>query len=151
MEMWRLWKPLLICALVLGALPMGGCAGSRTRDPVDPDSVGSAEAQALGIEVVALRRSAAGYMLDLRYRVIDREKAAPLVDRKVQPYLLDQATGAKLFVPSSAKVGPLRQTGAAVEGRIYFALFANPGKYVEPGRKVTLVLGDRRVPDLPVE
>jgi hypothetical protein len=142
-------KTLAICALVLAGLQLGGCASTKPQ-ATSPSSIAGAEsARTLGVNILGVRRSAAGYMLDLRYTVVDPEKAQPLVDRKVRPYLIDQATGAKLFVPASAKLGPLRQTGAkAVPGQIYFALFANPGRYVEPGRKVTLVVGDQQVPDL---
>lgn len=143
---------LLACSLGLAALQMGGCATTQA-DAAKPPPLASdsGDEGALGIDILGVRRSAAGYMLDLRYKVVDPEKAAPLVDRKVHPYLLDQDSGARLFVPSSAKIGPLRQTsGKPVAGQTYFALFANPGRYVEAGRKVTLVVGDRRVENLAV-
>lgn len=104
-----------------------------------------------GVEVLGVTRTAAGYMLDFRYRVVDPEKALPLLSRKgkVRSYLIDQATGATLFVPSSPKVGPLRQTSlTATPGRVYYTLFANPGGLVKPGGKVTVVIGEFRVEDL---
>lgn len=148
---------LLAAGVGLTALLMGGCA--TTKSPVSgsdsPDAINRPTncqvEEPLGICIEGVRRSAAGYMLDLRYQVVDPEKARALVDRKVHPYLLDQASGARLFVPSSAKIGPLRQTtGKPVAGQTLFALFANPGRYVEAGRNVTLVVGDRRVENLAV-
>lgn len=110
--------------------------------------------QTWGVRVEGVRLSAGGYMLDFRYRVVDPEKAAPLVDRKVSPYLMDKATGAKFMVPAPGKVGPLRQTpisGKPAQDKIYFILFANPGKYVKQGSQVTVVLGDFRAEDIIVE
>jgi len=105
-----------------------------------------------GVRVLSIRQTAGGYMLDFRYRVVDPEKALRLVSRKDKPYLIDQATGSKFMVPSPPKIGPLRQTSVKpLANRNYFILFANPGKYVKPGNKVTIVIGDFRVENLVVE
>jgi hypothetical protein len=104
-----------------------------------------------GIRILGLRLSAGGYMLDFRYRVLDPTKAAPLLDRSVKPHLIDQASGAKVIVPSPPKIGPLRTTQAPQAGRSYFVIFANPGVYIERGSKVTVVIGDFRAEDLTVE
>jgi hypothetical protein len=56
-----------------------------------------------GVKVEGIRLSAADYMLDFRYRVIDPEKAKPLLSRQVKPYLVDQESGAKLIVPAPPK------------------------------------------------
>jgi len=105
-----------------------------------------------GIRILSIRQSANGYMLDFRYRVIDSGKASLLLSRKEKPYLIDQASGARFMVPSAPKVGPLRQTAIKpIADRNYFILFANPGKYVKPGNKVTVVIGEFRVQNLVVE
>lgn len=105
-----------------------------------------------GVQVVALRRSAGGYMLDFRYKVLDAKKAAPLADRRVKPYLIDEATQARFMVPSPPKVGPLRQAPKNIAaGKNYFILFANPGKVVKPGDLVTVVIGDFKAEHLVVE
>lgn len=51
------------------------------------------------------------------YRVLDANKAKALNDKKAQPFLVDEATGAKLFIPEMEKVGSygkrlLRKLGA---------------------------------------
>lgn len=105
-----------------------------------------------GIKILSIRQSANGYMLDFRYRVIDPDKASLLLSRKEKPYLIDQASGARFMVPSAPKVGPLRQTAIKpIADRNYFILFANPGKYVKPGNRVTVVIGEFRVQNLVVE
>lgn len=93
-------------------------------------------------------------MLDFRYRVVDPQRALPLVERGVDPYLIDQESGGVVTVPNTAKVGPLRQTtkyGEPKPDRVYFILFSNPGRFIEPGSKVTVVIGDFRASDLVVE
>lgn len=105
-----------------------------------------------GIQVMSVRTSANGNMIDFRYKVLDSDKAATLMNREHKPFLIDEATGAKLRVPSAPKIGPLRQTAQKpAVGRVYFTLFANPGKMVKPGSKVTLVVGDTRLEHLSIE
>lgn len=132
------------CLLAL----LGGCAahGEAAAHAAGPGAIA-------GIRVEALRLSAAGYVLDFRYRVVDPARAAPLLDGSQRPYLLD-GRGAKLGVPDTPILGSLRQTsrnGKVDPGHSYFMLFANPGRYLQPGDRVTLVVGDARVPGLTVE
>jgi hypothetical protein len=104
-----------------------------------------------GVKVLYIKQSAGGYMLDFRYKVTDAEKASPLFDRKIKPYLIDQASGAKFLVPESPKVGALRQTRKPVAEKNYFIIFANPGKYIKNGNKVTVVIGDFKAENLTVQ
>lgn len=144
--------------MVLVAL-LGGCASGRAGGygssgmPDAGDAAAPGGEGKLGIRMEGLRLSAAGYMLDFRYRVLDPDKAAALLDRKIRPYLLDEATGAQLGVPDTAKLGQLRTTGRnkAVVDRNYFIMFANPGRQVQPGSRMTLVMGDARIENLIVE
>jgi hypothetical protein len=131
--------------LVAAALVLAACASPA------PAARGGEEA--FGVRIEGLRLSAAGYMLDLRYRVLDVEKARPFFDRESRPILMEEGTGARLVVPSAPKVGQLRTTGArnAVADRSYSILFANPGRYAEAGAKLTLVVGELRIPGLVVE
>jgi hypothetical protein len=107
--------------------------------------------QRWGVQVVGIRVSAAGQMLDFRYNVIDPVKAAPLFVRKTKPYLIDLKSGASLVVPVPAKTGPLRSSNTPLEGRTYFMFFGNAGKLVQPGNRVTVVVGDFRAENLTVE
>lgn len=105
-----------------------------------------------GIKLLGIRTSAAGNMLDFRYRIMDVDKAQPLVDQKAQPYLINQRNGGRMSIPSSPTVGSLRQTSIKpLAERSYFALFANPGKQIKTGDKVTVVIGDFKAEDLIVE
>jgi hypothetical protein len=110
-----------------------------------------------GIKVLGIRVTANGYALDFRYLVLDPEKAAPLVQRKFSPVptVLVERSGAKLGVPFTDKAGSLRSSVTTVEqvrrGRAYMALFANPGKHVRAGDRVSVAFGNFRADDLTVQ
>ena len=168
-------KWYLFLAMLLGSPGFLGCATARDEQartgteamqnaPPDTPTVAQAgesdgmhrasprHAAEWGMEVLGLTTSAAGYMLDFRYRVTDPDKALSFMDRQEKPYLIDQATGVRLFVPSPPKVGPLRQTSRKpVAGRTYFVLFANPGRIIKPGDTVTVAVGDCRFENLIVQ
>ena len=98
-----------------------------------------------------MRSTAAGHMVDFRYRVVDAEKAAPLFKRQTKPYLLHQASGQALGVPNTAKLGPLRNSNAPQEGRTYWMFFGNHQRVVKTGDMVTVAIGDFRVTDIEVD
>ena len=104
-----------------------------------------------GIQVVALRTTAAGSMLNFRYKVLDAKKAESLFVRKTKPYLIHQESGKVLSVPVTAKVGPLRSTNKPKQDRIYWMFFGNKTKLVQPGDKITVTIGEFRVENLIVE
>lgn len=105
-----------------------------------------------GIEIVALRLTAGGRVLDLRYRVTDAALAAPLLDRRTEVNGLDQATGTVLPVPRSVKIGAMRQSAVEPQpGRIYFVFFGNTGRLVRRGSLVTARFGAVEIRDLVVE
>ena len=103
-----------------------------------------------GIQIVSIRQTAAGHMLDFRYKVVDAAKAAPLFVRQEAPYLIDQASGKSLTVPNMAKIGPLRSSNQPLQGRTYWMFFGNPG-LVKAGAKVSVVIGDFKVENLTVQ
>jgi hypothetical protein len=130
------------------------CATESSEPKKQPEaSAPSSEdlEQKWGIKITSLQLSANGFVVDFRYKVLDPEKAVSLGKRENKPLLIDQATGAKFRVPTTPKIGPLRQTAVRpTAGKIYFMLFAT-GKFVKPGNKVTVVIGDFRAENLIVE
>ena len=132
------FAPLLtLCALA------AGCATGGAVAPVVP-----ADAP---ISVVAVQLTAAGHYVDLRYRVIDPERAQLALGPKVRPQLINEANGTAMAVPTTAKLGSLRQTQAVQEtGRTYFVMFVNSGG-VQTGSRVTAELGELRFEHLLVE
>jgi hypothetical protein len=104
-----------------------------------------------GVDVVGVRLVASDSMLEFRYKVLDVKKAEALNNKRWNPYLLDQASGAKLAVPTMEKIGQLRQTPPPIEGHVYWMVFANPGRMVKRGNRVNVVVGDFHADGLTVE
>lgn len=142
---WQL--PLITWGFVLLLLATPGWCQASTAPS---QNEGAAITEKWGIEILGIRQSAAGHMLDFRYRVVDSQKAAPLFVRQTKPYLIDQASGKVLAVPNMAKVGPLRSSDQPHAGRTYWMFFGNPG-VVKAGSKVSVVIGDFKVEDLTVQ
>ncbi len=149
-------KRILAVTIILAAITLFVAASGLSGPAADP--LGRAELSLRrlenrwGIQVSSVRLSAQGNMVDFRYKVVDPDKAAELGDPEARPVLLDQASGARLLVPKTPKVGPLRQTAQKPEaGKVYFMLFANPGKLVKTGSRVAVAIGDFRVENLTVE
>jgi hypothetical protein len=149
-------RGLPVGLLLVAALQLAGCASSPTGSAgltQTQPAVPLVESE-FGIRIDGLRLSAAGSMLDFRYRVLDPQKAALILNGKVQPYLLDTTHNAKLGVPDTPVLGRLRQTARndnILTDRTYFIMFGNPGKALHSGDKVTLVMDKVRITDLTVQ
>lgn len=142
----RKWILFLIVPLLLGGC--GQMQQSIRMDSAEDNSVH----QQWGIEPCGIRLSAEGYMLDFRYRVTDSRRAAPLLKRQAHCHLIDQKSGSKMIVPSPPKVGSLRtKTPQPEEGRLYYIMFANPGRMIQKEDRVTVVIDELQIPDLTVQ
>jgi hypothetical protein len=155
----RAW-PVLMALALLAATVVAGCRReqkpqtapeppmkiARYQYPVSvelPENEKQQLAEQYGIQLMSLRLTSAGFMLDFRYKVLDPQKAAPVFNREQKPYIIDEASGMKTVVPSPATIGPLRQTTKKpVKDKIYFVLFANPGNSIKSGDKVSIVIGN---------
>jgi len=90
-------------------------------------------------------------MLDFRFRVLDTAKAAPLFVRATKPYLLDPVSGATFQVPNPRRPDPSAPPTRRRRGWCYWMFFANPGRYLEPGASVTVVIGEFQAENLIVQ
>jgi|GEM_PF-1686939 len=104
-----------------------------------------------GVEVIGVKTVSSGYMLAFKYLIVDAEKAKLLNDRKTRAFLRDEASGAVLSVPAMEKVGELRPGATPEVGRTYFMVFGNPGRFVKPGNRVSVVAGALSIDGLIVE
>lgn len=166
---------MLPCTVALFALLCPACApsvGSADEVPLGrvaqsletvveietPESApGTEQADVLaarwGVEVIGVRRTAAGAFLDFRYRVLDADKAKPLMDHTTDAQLIPHSVDTRLVVPTS-RLGSMRQTNRSAQpavGRTYFALFGNPGAVVGAGDRVDVVIGDFKATGLVVQ
>jgi hypothetical protein len=130
----------------------------KKRQKGKPESVASWHARRSlffqrnwGVDIVGIRRVSSGLMLRFDYRVVDPQRAAALNDKKVKPYVIDEATGTALAVPAMENIGELRQVAPAQANRTYFIIFGNPGGLVKRGGRVTLVIGSLRAEGIVVD
>ena len=106
-----------------------------------------------GVELLGMRLTAAGMMLDFRFRVMDADKALPLFDQRIKPHIVAERSKIKLPVPMATKVGAFRPTnrGKNIKAdKTYYMIFGNPDRHVKVGEKVTVVIGDFKVEHLVV-
>jgi hypothetical protein len=143
----------LFAVFLLATLLQSGCVNSHpTSTSVPPPQSEVNDAENLGIEVIALRQTSGGFMLDFRYRVLNPEKAMPMFQEEITPYLIDHSSGSELPIIGSTKVGPLRPTSRDPrKGVAYFMFFGNPGQLVKVGAKVTVVVAEHRLENLVVQ
>ena len=144
---------LLLVSLILSTVV---AASTNQTLGVAPDLLQMSKDQQLiedwGIELVAMRSTAAGHMVDFRFRVVDAEKAAPLLKQQTKRYLVHQSSGKVLGVQNTAKVGLLStSTNNPQNGRTYWTFFGNHHKLVQKGDRVTVAIGDFRAIDIEVE
>lgn len=148
---------LLAGVLLLAVVPACSPRAVRVAEPAPPAAAPPAASESIameerwGVQIIGMRMSGGGHMLDFRYRVIDPEKARPLFKRQTKPQLIDQASGRSLSVPNMPKIGPLRNSDIPRAGTNYWMFFGNTGNLVKAGSRVTVVIGEFRVQDLVVE
>ena len=88
-----------------------------------------------------------GGLLDVRYQVLEPDKANALHDPATPPALVDEASGlvVRALLMDHAHSGPYKA------GVTYYYIFENPGNWVHHGSRVTVLLGDAEVEHVVVE
>jgi hypothetical protein len=132
---------VLLAALAIH-LPAPVFAADQAEPPKKHPRENTLMKRQWGVEILFVRSTSAGYMLEFRYRVVDPEKAKPLFERQTKPMLTHVESGATFVVPTPAKTGALRNSNPPLKDHNYWMFFANPGKYVKPGDVVKIVIGD---------
>lgn len=147
-------------AFSLVSVPLGLGGTSRSGEHTIPDTVITAQRleEEYGIRLTLVAVTAAGGMVDVRYRIIDPEKASQLVDPDdggIMPMLhvqdeLCTDTGPYaqyaeiLLMPDSHM-----RTQQLVADRMYFTLIPNTRGVVRRGTSVMVVFGDVAIEPLP--
>ena len=104
-------------------------------------------AEASGVQIVYVALTGGGGLIDLRYQVIDPDKANAVHDENNPPTIVDNATG---VVVNSLLMGH-SHTGTFTAGQTYYMIFENPGNIVQSGNKVSVFLGNAEVDDIIVK
>ena len=102
--------------------------------------------QRWGVRFTQVGMSADGGMVDVRYVVLDADKAAGLAATVPNtPVLVEEASSRTIFaVAMKAHAHDLH-----VGGR-YYLLYRNTGGLLSPGRKVSINVGGERLEHVPV-
>lgn len=140
-----------IGVLAVGVHSLSACAAAPPTAAAPAIAAAVAAPGAAVLEIDSVHMSAAGMLVDLRYRVLDPAGAQRALGPKIRPKLIDEQTGIEMSVPTTAKLGSLRQTqGQQRAGRSYFVLFVNTAR-VAPGSRVRAELGELVYPHLLVQ
>lgn len=102
--------------------------------------------EATGVRLVHIAVTAGGGMLDLRYQVLDPDKALVVHDDDSPPTILDEASGRAIRRPWMEHHD--RELHTAVT---YHELIMNSGGVVKRGSQVTLAIGDARLEHVVVQ
>ena len=104
-----------------------------------------------GVDSLAVKWAESGEVIRFSYRVLDADHAKVLNDKKFEPSLIDPRAGVKLVVPSLENVGQLRQSIPPENGKSYWMVFSNKGRFVKRGDRVNIVIGQFQANGLVVD
>lgn len=104
----------------------------------------------VGVRVVRLAATGGGGLLDLRYQVIDPDKAVVVHSPESPPSLVDEETRQVFDRSYHSHAAALRRRGAR-PGVTYYVLFHNPGALIRPGSLVSVRIGGTVLEHVPVE
>lgn len=97
--------------------------------------------QRSGVRVVRVAVTGDGGLVDLRYQIVDADRAASVHDPNNLPLLIDERTGALIDQPLMGHI----HHNAPKAGVTYYIIFNNPGTILHSGGYVTVRLGDARL------
>jgi hypothetical protein len=100
-----------------------------------------------GVRLVRVSTTGGGGLLDLRYQVVDADRAQSVHDAETPPIMIDERSG---LLVSQLFMGHMHH-GQPKPGVSYYLIFLNPGNIVRAGSRVTVQLGDARVPHVVVQ
>lgn len=135
---------------------MRGDSAGGTSQPNNPTApaalqrpvVSDAElADKVGVRIVQVAVTGGGGLIDLRYQVVDPDKAVVVHDDATPPVIVDDVSG---VVADQLLMGH-SHTGSFNAGQIYYLIFENPGNLVQRGSTVSVLLGDAEVDHVTVQ
>ena len=136
------WMLLAAAALVaLGLIAFAfrpAPAPTDSMGEVDPAQVAAIQA-AWGIRITSVAVTANGGLVDVRYQVVDPDKALGIHDPESLPILIDEASGYALDKPGLHAEHKVRGYRA---GGVYYLLYQNNYGLLKPGSRVTIRMGE---------
>jgi hypothetical protein len=94
-----------------------------------------------GVKITQVAVTGGGGLVDLRYQVVDPDRANALHEPSTPPAVVDERSGLVVheLLMSHSHTGPFKA------GVTYYLVFNNPGNWVRHGSKVTVLLGNAQV------
>jgi hypothetical protein len=125
-------------------LPQRSSAGPSIDPPPQwqrPSVSASGLAEHSGVRLIRVAVTGGGGLLDLRYQVVDPDKAVAVHEGQTPPAIIDERTGLVLdrLLMGHAHHGQLKPAVS------YYLIFENTGNWVRRGSEVTVLLGDAQV------
>lgn len=147
-----LLRVVLLGGLALAAIGVAvwllASGSSSARVPAGPDAAAQgAFLEKTGVQLERVSVTGSGGIVDLRYRVVDKDKAAIVHDRARRPAVVDQQTGEVVNDPF---MGMWMHSGLIKPGVVYYQLFVNRTRLIAPGELVSVRLGGFTLRDVPV-
>jgi hypothetical protein len=134
-----------VLALWLPQRASGGASGGASGVPPPqwqrPAVSAPGLAERSGVRLIRVAVTGGGGLLDLRYQVVDPNKAVTVHEAQTPPAIIDEHTGLVLnrLLMGHAHHGQLKPAVS------YYLIFENTGNWVHRGSEVTVLLGDAQV------
>jgi len=147
---------MALLGLWLAKVWRGHLPVAKTGDSVDVQAPAALErtvvsdaelADRIGVQIVHVAVTGGGGLVDLRYKVVDPDKAVAVHDAVYPPTIIDDATG---IVVDQLLMGH-SHTGSFRAGQTYYLIFENPGNLVQRGSTVSVLLGDTQIDNVDVK
>ncbi len=154
-DLWGLIGLAGLAVLLVGLLiwlnlnwprAVGSGNSSMGRDPMEGISQ-TAFTDETGIRIIRIFSTAGGGMIDLRYQVVDPDKAIIIHDSENPPVFINEATGQVIDRPYHDHSS--RTTLRA--GLTYNEILVNEGGVIKPGDLITVRIGQSRLEHVPVQ
>jgi len=133
---------ILPVAVAAGLTWFAAVSTNHSSDAASARIVSAADMEReYGIKVNLVTVTAAGGLVDLRFTVVDKDKAmAVLHDGDNMPQLVVEPSATVIRAPTG-----MRHKVTILDGGSYFILYSNPGGAVQAGTSVSVVIGDIRL------
>lgn len=141
---------IMTLVIVFASKPAAPAPGTDTHTMPSSNEIESR----FGVRFTQVGITADGGMVDLRYRVLDPDKAMAVMDMAMSggssnpdaPWLIVEGDGTEI---KNSEVMSMKQLPEP--NSVQFVLFANPRGVLESGMFVTIVVGDLRLAHVPVQ
>jgi hypothetical protein len=138
-----------IGGLVWWLLHQSAGDASRVEPPVEWQRTSVSPAGLIersGVRLVRVAVTGGGGLLDVRFQVVDPNKAVAVHEPVTPPAIVDERTGLvfNILFMNHAHTGELKPAVT------YYLVFENTGNWIRRGSKVTVLLGDAQVENVVV-